>query len=54
MLQHAFDPPPDQIAIPWRYLAELVGAAAVGTGAAGAIAARSQRNISLGATLREQ
>ena len=54
MLQHVFDPPPDSLAVPWRYLAELAGAALVGTVVAGAIAARSQRRISLGATLREQ
>jgi hypothetical protein len=27
MLQHVFDPPPDALAVPWRYLLELAAAA---------------------------
>jgi putative ABC transport system permease protein len=54
MLQHAFDPPPDHLAVPWTFLLELVGAALVGTGTAAAIAARSQAKMNLGAILREQ
>ena len=30
MLQHVFDPPPDQLAVPWGYLGELAGAAVAG------------------------
>src|SRR5262249_8193615 len=29
MLQHVFDPPPDQLAIPWGYLGDLASAALV-------------------------
>jgi putative ABC transport system permease protein len=54
MLQHAFDPPPDHIAVPWRYLGELVGAAFIGSAVAAALAARSQARMNLGAILREQ
>jgi putative ABC transport system permease protein len=54
MLQHAFDPPPDHLAVPWRYLAELVGAAVIGSAVATAITARSQAKMNLGAILREQ
>ncbi len=54
MLQHAFDPPPDQIAIPWRYLAELLAASVIGTAVATGIAAAAQARMRLGAILREQ
>jgi putative ABC transport system permease protein len=54
MLQHAFDPPPDQLAVPWTYLGELVGAAIVGSLIAAIIASRSQARMNLGAILREQ
>ena len=54
MLQHAFDPPPDHLAVPWRYLAELVGAAVIGSAIAAALANRSQARMNLGAILREQ
>ena len=54
MLQHAFDPPPDSLAIPWRYLAELFGGALLGTGIAAGIAAIAQARMPLGAILREQ
>jgi putative ABC transport system permease protein len=54
MLQHAFDPPPDHLAVPWRYLGELVGAAVAGSAVSVAIAARSQARMNLGAILREQ
>jgi hypothetical protein len=54
MLQHAFDPPPDQIAVPWRYLTELLGAALIGTAVAGGIAGAAQSRMRLGAILREQ
>ena len=54
MLQHAFDPPPDSLAIPWRYLTELFGGALLGTGIAAGIAAIAQARMPLGAILREQ
>jgi putative ABC transport system permease protein len=54
MLEHAFDPPPDSLAIPWRYLTELFGGALLGTGIAAAIAAVAQARMPLGAILREQ
>jgi putative ABC transport system permease protein len=54
MLQHAFDPPPDQLAVPWTYLAELGGAALAATALAVAIAGRQLRRLPLGRLLREQ
>jgi putative ABC transport system permease protein len=54
MLQHVFDPPPDQLAIPWTYLLELAGAALAATTLAVAIAARRLRHLPLGRLLREQ
>ena len=54
MLQHVFDPPPDSLAIPWRYLGELVAGALAGSVLAGAVAARALARMPLGAILREQ
>ena len=54
MLQHVFDPPPDNLAIPWRYLAELLAGALAGCVLAGAVAARGLARMPLGAILREQ
>ncbi|HEY2570899.1 MAG TPA: ABC transporter permease, partial [Solirubrobacteraceae bacterium] len=54
MLQHVFDPPPDQLAIPWGYLAELGLAAVVGALLAIALSTRKLRRLPLGAALREQ
>jgi putative ABC transport system permease protein len=54
MLQHAFDPPPDALAIPWGFLGELAGAAAAATLLAVALAARGLRRLPLGKILREQ
>jgi putative ABC transport system permease protein len=54
MLTHAFDPPPDHLAIPWAFLGELSAATLAATVIAIAIAARSLRRLSLGAILREQ
>ena len=54
MLQHVFDPPPDSLAIPWRYLGELVGGALAGSVIAGGIAARGLARTPLGSILREQ
>jgi putative ABC transport system permease protein len=54
MLQHVFDPPPDQLAVPLAYLGELAGAALLATGLAVAIASRRLRRLPLGKLLREQ
>ncbi len=54
MLQHVFDPPPDSLAIPWRYLGELLAGALGGSILAGAAAARSLSRMPLGAILRGQ
>ena len=54
MLQHVFDPPPDQLAVPWGYLAELGLAGVFGGVLAIAVAMRKLRRLSLGAVLREQ
>ena len=54
MLQHVFDPPPDQLAAPWTFLLELGGAAIVGGLVAALLAARGIRRLPLGAILREE
>jgi len=54
MLQHVFDPPPDTLAVPWRYLVELAGAAALASAIAVAAASRGLARMSLGAVLREE
>ena len=54
MLQHVFDPPPESLAVPWTYLAELIGGAVGGTVIAAALAARGLARMSLGAALREE
>jgi hypothetical protein len=54
MLQHVFDPPPDNLAVPWRYLLELAGAAVVGSALTSLVAARGLARMSLGAVLREE
>lgn len=54
MLQHVFDPPPDTLAIPWSFLAELTGAALVSGLLACGLAVAGIRRLELGAILREQ
>jgi putative ABC transport system permease protein len=54
MLQHVFDPPPDSLAVPWRYLAELFGGAVVATVLAVIVAGRGLARMPLGAVLREE
>jgi len=54
MLQHAFDPPPDHLAVPWTYFAGLAGATLVGATLATALAARAIRRLPLGSILREE
>jgi putative ABC transport system permease protein len=54
MLQHVFDPPPDALAVPWRYLAELGLGAILATGLSTLVAAWHLRRLPLGQLLREQ
>jgi putative ABC transport system permease protein len=54
MLTHAFDPPPDHLAIPWGFLGELAAATIATTVLAIAVAARRLKSLPLGAILREQ
>jgi putative ABC transport system permease protein len=54
MLQHVFDPPPDNLAIPWGFLAVLAGAAIAAAAVSVALAARGIRRLPLGAILRER
>jgi putative ABC transport system permease protein len=54
MLQHVFDPPPDQLAIPWGFLGMLALAAVAGALLAAVVAARSLQHLPLGAVLREE
>ena len=54
MLQHVFDPPPDHLAAPWRFLAGLAGAAVLGATVAAGLAALRIRSLPLGAILREE
>jgi putative ABC transport system permease protein len=54
MLQHVFDPPPDHLAVPWTFLAGLVGAAVLGGALAVALASRGLARLRLGAILREE
>ena len=54
MLQHVFDPPPDALAVPWRFLGELTAGAVLGAGLALLAASRAVRRLPLGSILREQ
>jgi putative ABC transport system permease protein len=54
LLTHVFDPPPDQLAIPWGYLAGLGGAALLAALVASALAARRLATLPLGEILRER
>ncbi len=54
MLQHVFDPPPDHLAVPWMFLAELGAAAVAAALVASALAVRGIGRLKLGAILREQ
>ncbi len=53
MLQHVFDPPPDQLAVPWAFLGGLGGAALLGAGLPPARGAELRR-LPLGEILREE
>jgi putative ABC transport system permease protein len=54
MLQHVFDPPPDQLAIPWTYLAELVAATVAVTAGALVVAQVRLARLPLARLLRER
>jgi putative ABC transport system permease protein len=54
MLQHVFDPPPDQLAVPWMFLGGLAAAAVAGGAIAAVVAAAGIRRLPLGAILREE
>jgi putative ABC transport system permease protein len=54
MLRHVFDPPPDHLAAPWAFLAELGCAGIGGALLAAAFSAVALRRMSLGAILREE
>jgi putative ABC transport system permease protein len=54
MLQHVFDPPPDHLAVPWRFLLGLGTAATAGALVAAMLAALQIRRLPLGAILREE
>ncbi len=54
MLQHVFDPPPDRLAVPWMFLAELALAAVASGTIATALTIRRLGALPLGAILREE
>ena len=54
MLTHVFDPPPDQLAYPWGFLALLFGVAILAGVAGSAIASRAIGRLPLGRVLRER
>ena len=54
MLQHVFDPPPDHLAVPWRFFLGLAGAAIVAGLVATSLATLAVRRLPLGAVLREE
>jgi len=54
MMQHAFDPPPDHLAIPWGFLGALALVVVAGAALAAVVAERSVARMPLGAVLREE
>ncbi|MDX6450142.1 MAG: putative transport system permease protein [Gaiellaceae bacterium] len=54
MMQHAFDPPPDHLAIPWGFLGALALVVVAGAALAAIVAERSVARMPLGAVLREE
>lgn len=54
MMQHAFDPPPDHLAIPWGFLGALALIVAAGAALAAIVAERSVARMPLGTVLREE
>ena len=54
MMQHAFDPPPDHLAIPFGFLGALTLVVVLGAALAALVAERSIARMPLGAVLREE
>ena len=54
MLQHAFDPPPDRLALPWGSFAALLAVTVGGAIVATAFAFVTVRRMPLGTVLREE
>jgi putative ABC transport system permease protein len=54
MLTHVFDPPPDHLAVPWGFLALLLGVALAAGLASSVLAQRSLDRLPLGRILRER
>ena len=54
MMQHAFDPPPDHLALPWGSFAALLVATLGGAVVATLLATLAVRRLPLGAVLREE
>jgi putative ABC transport system permease protein len=54
MMQHAFDPPPDHLALPWGFLGALGLVVVAGAVLAAIVAERSVARMPLGAVLREE
>jgi putative ABC transport system permease protein len=54
MMQHAFDPPPDHLAVPWGFLGALALVVVAGATLAALVAKRSIARMPLGAVLREE
>ncbi len=54
MMQHAFDPPPDHLAIPWGFLGALALVVVAGAALAAVVVERSVARMPLGAVLREE
>jgi len=54
MLRHAFDPPPDHLAVPWAYLGDLACATVGGAAIAVLLAWFMLRSLPVAAILREE
>ncbi|MDX6553799.1 MAG: putative transport system permease protein [Gaiellales bacterium] len=54
MLQHVFDPPPDQLSVPWLFLGGLGLSAVLAAAVAAALTIRMIGRLPLGAILREE
>jgi putative ABC transport system permease protein len=53
ILTHVFDPPPDTLAVPWRFLGLLAAAIILGALASAALAFLALRRADLSTALRE-
>jgi len=54
MMRHAFDPPPDHLAVPWGFLGALALVVVAGAVLAALVASHTIRRMPLGAVLREE